>query len=167
MIHYVINKSFQGLKTYISGYDYEDIVQVGNIGLWKACLSYNPDKSKFTTYAIRIIYNEILMTIRNSKRNLILNNSISLNSVVTNDKDDSETELGDILISDNSANDISLAELRAYICDKYKNSEKKLNIINSYIFDNMTQVEIGRKYGYSQTHIHRILKKFKVPRKHT
>ena len=60
LVHYVINKSFQGLKTYISGYDYEDIVQVGNIGLWKACLSYNPDKSKFTTYAIRIIYNEIL-----------------------------------------------------------------------------------------------------------
>src|SRR5690606_21639825 len=42
---------------YAVGESVEDLAQVGNIGLIKACMSptYNPDKGKFSTYAARSI----------------------------------------------------------------------------------------------------------------
>ncbi|GLI82585.1 hypothetical protein ANABIO32_02720 [Rossellomorea marisflavi] len=35
--------------------EYEDLTQYAKLGLWKACLSYKPDKAKFTTHAINNI----------------------------------------------------------------------------------------------------------------
>lgn len=161
LVHYIIHNKFQGFETYIPGYEYEDIMQVGNIGLWKACMTFNPNKGiAFSTYASRLITNEILMAIRQNK-NRILNNSLSLNDIVE-DGEGGETELGNILIANDDNNQFSISELKTYINDKYKDSEIKLNIVNSYIFEGLSQYEIGKKYKYSQAQVSRILRKFKL-----
>lgn len=42
----------------------EDIVQCGKMGLWKACMSFDKSKSRFATYAIVCIRNEVLTELR-------------------------------------------------------------------------------------------------------
>lgn len=42
---------------YLRGYDQEDLQQEALLALWKACLTYNPKKSKFSTYATTCIAN--------------------------------------------------------------------------------------------------------------
>lgn len=51
-------------KHYPSYYHDEDIRQIGRIGLWKACSTYNESKSKFSTYAYSCILNELKMHFR-------------------------------------------------------------------------------------------------------
>lgn len=39
------------------------------IGLWKACLSYDPNKTKFTTYSVYRMLGEVLDDLRKQERN--------------------------------------------------------------------------------------------------
>ena len=49
-------------------FDFEDAVQEGNIGLFRAVLSYSPDKgASFSTYAKRCILNSILTAYNSSQ----------------------------------------------------------------------------------------------------
>ena len=159
LVYHVLHTKFQGSDTHIDVYDYEDIVQIANIGLWKACITFDPDKKiAFSTYASKVIYNEILQIFRKCKK--YPNDIISLNEFTTNDNGD-ESELLNIIPSKNADYNMTLCELRSYIYNKYKDSDKELQIINSYVFEKMTQNELSEKYGYSQGHISRILNKFK------
>lgn len=50
------------------GYDMEELVQLGNIGLFKAIKKYNPSlQTKFSTYAVPMIMGEIRQFLRNDK----------------------------------------------------------------------------------------------------
>lgn len=46
----------------------EDIQQIAGIGLWKACLNYDADKSCFSTAAYKFIRNEVLNELRKRRR---------------------------------------------------------------------------------------------------
>lgn len=46
--------------------DYDDLVQIGNIGLCKAIISYNPKKAQFSTYAYKIIRNHLYNALRDA-----------------------------------------------------------------------------------------------------
>ena len=46
----------------------EDIQQIAGIGLWKACLNYNADKSCFSTAAYKFIKTEVLQELRKRRR---------------------------------------------------------------------------------------------------
>lgn len=46
----------------------EDIQQIAGIGLWKACLNYDADKSRFSTVAYKFIKNEVLNELRKRQR---------------------------------------------------------------------------------------------------
>ena len=49
--------------------DTEDLLSIGTIGLIKAVVTFNPDKSvRLGTYAARCIENEILMYLRTKKK---------------------------------------------------------------------------------------------------
>ena len=53
---------------YESMYD-DDMNQVADLGLWKACMTFNDSKGiKFTAYATRVICNEVLQEIRRRKK---------------------------------------------------------------------------------------------------
>lgn len=42
----------------------EDIKQEALLGLWKACMTYDKDKSQFSTYAAQCILNQVRMVLR-------------------------------------------------------------------------------------------------------
>ena len=52
-------KKYQG-----SGYDTEDLLSVGTIGLIKAVSTFNAERGRLATYAARCAENEILMPLR-------------------------------------------------------------------------------------------------------
>ena len=63
LVLYIVNKQFATVD-----FDKEELVGIGNIGLIKAIDTYNIDKSiEFTTYATKVIENEILMFLRKIK----------------------------------------------------------------------------------------------------
>ena len=60
---------FLAKKYESTGYDIEDLVSIGSIGLIKGINTYKIDKNiKLATYASRCISNEILMYIRKNKK---------------------------------------------------------------------------------------------------
>lgn len=58
LVHHFIKK-YVRLSGDMGAYSYEDLYQVGCIGLWKAAQSYAPGRAKFSTYAYLLIRNEI------------------------------------------------------------------------------------------------------------
>jgi RNA polymerase sigma factor (sigma-70 family) len=65
LVHSIVHKRFYNHP------DKEDITQVGFIGLYKAAKSFNPSKSKFSTYATYCITNEIFAFIKKNKKNKV------------------------------------------------------------------------------------------------
>ena len=50
-------------KYTVQGYDSEDLISIGTVGLIKAVMTFNPDKKvQLATYAARCIENEVLMS---------------------------------------------------------------------------------------------------------
>ena len=86
----------------------DDFISIGTIGLIKAVNTYSSSRSvRLATYAAKCIENEILMSIRASKKN---SSEVSLNVSIGTDKDGNEISLNDILGTepDAVADDISL-----------------------------------------------------------
>lgn len=100
----ILIEKYKGLvknkaKTYyITGADSEDVVQEGMIGLFKAIRSFDADKqAAFKTFADTCVNSQILSAIKkaNRKRHRPLNESVSLNKEVDDEKQD--ISVGDIL----------------------------------------------------------------------
>ena len=78
-----------------TGYDIEDLVSIGSIGLIKGIKTYKIDKNiKLATYASRCIANEILMFLRKNKKR---RGEISLEDALNYDSEGNELHLEDIL----------------------------------------------------------------------
>lgn len=78
-----------------SGHDQDDFISIGTIGLIKAIENYSPNKgTKLATFAARCIENEILMTLRASKK---FRRDVSLNEPVGTDKEGNDISLIDML----------------------------------------------------------------------
>lgn len=90
LVHFVIAKNY---PKYI--YD-TDIVSVGYLGLCRAVTTWDESKSKFSTYAVKCIRNEIRGEFKSRSRNYV---PLSLDSNIKNDSDD-ELRLGDCVAGD-------------------------------------------------------------------
>src|SRR5574344_1942839 len=78
-----------------TGYDLEDLVSIGSIGLIKGISTYKVDKNiKLATYASRCIANEILMFIRKNKKR---KTEISFEDALNYDAEGNELHLEDIM----------------------------------------------------------------------
>lgn len=76
-------------------YDKKDLVSIGNVGLMKAITTFDTSKKvEFATYAIKCIDNEILMFLRNLKKDQIVD---SLDRTINYDKDGNELKIKDII----------------------------------------------------------------------
>ena len=81
-----------------TGYDIEDLVSIGSIGLIKGINTYKIDKNiKLATYASRCIANEILMYVRKNKNR---KGEISFEDALNYDAEGNELHLEDILGTD-------------------------------------------------------------------
>ncbi len=148
----------------VAGADEDDLISIGTIGLIKAISTFDYTKqARLATYASRCIENEILMTVRSSKK---LKQEISLNECLGHDSDGNEVTFMDILpasdidISDRVGTDIDIRKLGAYIKRVLTPKEQEI-IIKRYGLGNRiyTQQEIADEMGISRSYVSRIEKK--------
>ena len=147
-----------------TGINLEDLISIGTIGLIKAIGTYRRDKNiKLATYASRCIENEILMYIRKISSQKA---EVSLDEPINMDYDGNELLLSDILGTDENIvtgrledevdiqllrkglNELPIRE-REIMCMRYGLEGKK----------ELTQKEVAKKMGISQSYISRLEKK--------
>ncbi len=147
-----------------TGFDIEDLVSIGSIGLIKGINTYKIDKNiRLATYASRCIANEILMFLRKNKRKKI---EVSLEETLNYDAEGNELHLEDIL---GTEDDIVPKELEDNINKELLNREielldkrEKEIMTLRYGLNNTeeyTQKEVADMLGISQSYISRIEKK--------
>lgn len=151
-------------KKYSNYGDNEELISIGSIGLIKAIESYKPDKgTQLATYASRCIENEILMTMRATKKH---RSNISLNEPVGVDKDGNELVIMDMLEADTSViedveNSIIMEKLLSIT--KQVLDEREFEIIRLRYglggVGALTQREVAQKFDISRSYVSRIEKK--------
>lgn len=151
-------------KKYANYGDNDELISIGSIGLIKAIESFKSDKgTSLATYASRCIENEILMTMRTSKKH---RSNVSLNEPIGVDKDGNELVIMDMLESDQNViedveNSIMMEKLSAIT--KSVLDEREYQIIKlRYGLENMgalTQREVAKKFNISRSYVSRIEKK--------
>lgn len=143
----------------------DDLISIGTIGLIKAISSYDLDKgTRLATYAARCIENEILMSIRSSKKQ---RNEISLQAPIGMDKEGNEIALIDILCNDTESVldqvdfKIRLKKLYQKMKTVLKRREKDVLEMRYGLDsgDERTQREIADMLGISRSYVSRIEKK--------
>ena len=145
-----------------TGKDLDDLISIGTIGLIKAISTFDPGKgTRLATYASRCIENEILMTIRSSKK---LKIELSLHEPIGTDKEGNEINLLDILgsdvdqILDEVELRIQTKKLYRAINEVLKPREKVIIELRYGLIDGdlKTQREIAAILGISRSYVSRI-----------
>lgn len=154
-----IVKKYQTLEE-----DNEDLLSIGTIGLVKAVVTFNPDKSvRLGTYAARCIENEILMYLRAKKKS---SKEVSLYEPIGTDREGNEIQLFDIIETD--ADDAHRkTELKEDIKTLYRKVETELSPRERLVLkmryglydeEEYTQREIAKQLGISRSYVSRIEK---------
>jgi RNA polymerase sporulation-specific sigma factor len=154
-----LSKKYEG-----SGYDLEDLVSIGTIGLIKGVNTYKLDKNiKLATYASRCIDNEILMFLRKNKRR---KGEVSFEDSLSYDAEGNELHLEDILGTDEDIVTRGLEEEleKKLLYSEIKNlkeRDKKIMIMRYGLYGTKeyTQKEVASIMNISQSYISRIEKK--------
>ena len=143
----------------------DDLISIGTIGLIKAVGTYSGKKStRLATYAAKCIENEILMSIRASRR---VRQEISLSLPIGVDKDGNEISFNDILgtdtdeIIDSIDLKIQVSNLRNALKEALTEREQTV-VMARYGLDGSEpkpQREIARALGISRSYVSRIEKK--------
>ena len=148
-----------------SAEDPEDLISIGTIGLLKAVNTFHPDKgSKFSTYAIRCIENEILMFFRSRKK---MRSEVSIFEPIGTDKEGHAILLYDVLESEN-ADFVLMTEQKSMMQKMMENLDRiltprELEIIG-YRYGvggkkELTQREIATRMNISRSYVSRIEKR--------
>ncbi|MGI6329994.1 MAG: RNA polymerase sporulation sigma factor SigK [Bacilli bacterium] len=144
--------------------DLEDLVSIGTIGLIKAINTYKRDKNiKLATYASRCIDNEILMYLRKNKKR---RSEVSFEESLSYDADGNELHLEDVLgtevdiVTKPLENEVEKALLIDEI-SKLDKRDKQIMVLRYGLLNNeeMTQKDVAKLLGISQSYISRIEKK--------
>lgn len=148
LVHTIIQKN----DFKIDGYDYNDIVQVGNIGLLKAIRAFDESKDiQFSSYAWKCITIKILETMRSVKRKSDF--CISLYKLVDNVDN---IQLVDTLEDPNSSDIFDLIEFKVEI--ERRLNEHDIEILNLR-YKGYTQSYIAETLHVSLSTISSVLKK--------
>lgn len=143
----------------------EEYISIGTRGLIKAVNTYRSSrKVKLATYAARCIENEILMSIRASRK---FTSEVSLNVPIGTDKDGNEINLNDILgtdpneIVDSIHEKIRIQHMLLAIHNTLTPREQKVLIHRYGLFRThpKTQRDTAALLGISRSYVSRIEKK--------
>lgn len=143
----------------------QELISVGTIGLIKAVNTFKVDfGSRFATYGIRCIENEILMYFRSRKK---LRGEVSLYETIGTDKEGNQIQLVDVL--ENSDRDIfENVEINTKITKLKEGIKNVLSDREYYIIVNRyglcgckerTQREIADELNISRSYVSRIEKR--------
>lgn len=147
-----------------TGIGIEDLISIGTIGLIKAINTFKPEKNiKLATYASRCIENEILMYLRKNNK---IRYEISLDEPLNIDYDGNELLLGDIVGTDDDLveQEMMKSDQRKLFYEALKDlneREKEILILRYGLsnHDELTQKDVAKLLGISQSYISRLEKK--------
>ena len=150
-------------KYYSKGYEQDDLISVGTIGLIKGINTFKPDKNvKLATYVSRCIDNEILMYMRSAKKQSL---DISLSEPIDSDKDGNPLTLVDVIaddinIEENIETKMDIENLRKAI-DCLDSREREIIEYRYGLFgkEELPQREIAKKLKISRSYVSRIEKR--------
>ena len=143
----------------------EELISIGTVGLIKAVSSFKADYgSRFATYAIRCIENEILMYYRSKKKT---KSDVSLFEPIGTDKEGNQIQLMDVIENDDI--DVSNKILKNESIDKLNKYIKEVLSEREYYIlvqrygllghEEMTQRQIAKILGISRSYVSRIEKR--------
>lgn len=132
----------------------EDMFQIGSIGLLKAIDTFDASKGCFSTYAFRLVRNELLTEFRKSKKSVNATFSLDDNVDIGNGESVSYAEM----IPDGKDYEENVVNLMLaqQIFERLGSREK--HIFTMFFIENRTQSEISEALGISQSYISRIIK---------
>ena len=143
----------------------EDLISIGTIGLIKAINTYDTDKgSKLVTYASRCIENELLMRLRQERKEV---REISLYEPIGTDREGNEISLMDVIRIDeenvllNVITSESLRNINDLFTEILDDREQQVIALRYGLYDNqeLTQKEISILLHISRSYVSRIEKK--------
>lgn len=152
-------------KKYSDENNLEDLISIGTIGLIKGINTFNAEKNpRLSSYIARCIENEVLMTLRSSKK---LQKEISIDESIGTDREGNNMTFSDILTADGAdISDIIFGKLESkklYAAMKRVLTQNEQNIICwRYGLNNTkkkTQKEIADILGISRSYVSRIEKR--------
>lgn len=144
--------------------DAEDLLSIGTIGLIKAVVTFDPDKSvRLGTYAARCIENEILMYFRSRKKS---SKEVSLYEPIGTDREGNEIQLFDIIETDtdDAHQNVVLKQDIRLLYSKVESalSPRERLVLKMryglYNEEDYTQREIANRLGISRSYVSRIEK---------
>lgn len=163
-----VAKKFNGNNRGYEG----DLISIGSIGLIKGIDTYKAEKDvKLATYVSKCIVNEILMHLRQSKKN---EGTISIEEIIGTDSEGNERLLGDILpddtnIEENVMKSMTISLMVAMLGEELTEKEQKIIKSRYGIIDKndedlkhgkeYTQREIADKLNISRSYVSRIEKR--------
>ncbi len=150
-------------KYKVPGCTFDDLISIGAIGLIKAVRSYDPDAgTSLSTYAARCIENEILMSLRHSRKQ---QNDVSLDEPLGMDSDGNTVSFSDLL---GTPPDLVEDEVRRRVTlDMVKKAlptlperERRVLMMRYGIGDGVVhpQHEIADQLGISRSYVSRVEK---------
>lgn len=143
----------------------EDLLSIGTIGLIKAINTYDNKKgSRLVTYASRCIENELLMRLRQERKEM---REVSIYEPIGIDKEGNEISLIDIIRIDEESvlHDIIVTDHIRHIEDIFRleldEREQAVISMRYGLFEQQeqTQQTIAKKLGISRSYVSRIEKK--------
>ena len=151
-------------KYTVPGYGQDDLISIGVIGLIKAVNSYKPQSgTALGTYAARCIENEILMTLRASRK---YRGDVSLQDSVGTDGEGNDITYMDILGTD--PEDVDNAVIRRITLERVQQVLSRLPARERLVLEmrygladgkQHPQHEVARVLGISRSYVSRVEKK--------
>ena len=142
----------------------EDLLSIGTIGLMKAVVTFDPDKSaRLASYAARCIENEVLMYLRSKKKTA---REVSLYEPIGTDREGNEIQLFDV-IEMNEEDVYRRLERKEDVIRLYQQVESVLSQRERMVLklryglyneEEYTQREIAAMLGISRSYVSRIEK---------
>lgn len=141
----------------------EDLISIGSIGLIKAVNTFRRDKNiKLVTYASRCIENEILMFLRKKSRQRL---EVSFDEPLNIDYDGNELLLSDVLGTEDDivTREFEKNENKRELMKAMRGLKERERIILQMRYgiehEELTQKDIAKRLGISQSYISRLEKK--------
>ena len=150
LIYYTLN------KYKLNPEEYYDILA---IGLCKAAMNFDPERSKFSTFAVKVMYNEFLKHDRdeNANKRKVNKNTLSLNHIMRDPKNkDRKCEFWELLTD---GREPFMDVIHMNLPDILTKQEL---LVCRLSYDGYSQTQIGEKLGVAQSYISRLLKSARI-----
>jgi RNA polymerase sporulation-specific sigma factor len=129
---------------FLMGAEKEDLLQIGMIGLWQAVVAYRPEKDiSFLSFARICIERHVITAIKTATRRkqTPLNSSVSLE--YPSDESDSEWNLADILVSDETVDPEELVLKRE---DNNRLQDMLRRMLSDFEWMVLSGYQVGKSY---------------------